>query len=78
MIKTYNKIILEKIINGDLPYKDLENSFLNNNNTFIDTIMLQDVVGYIPILYWNKKMIVFKEIQNLLDCRNAKIKINQR
>lgn len=74
MIKTYNKIILEKIINDDLPYKDLENSFLNNNNTFIDTIMLQDVVGYIPILYWNKKMIVFKEIQNLLDCRNAKIK----
>lgn len=74
MIKNYNQIIFERIISEDITYSDIENAYLYNSDSFIDTIKLQNIVGFVPLLYWNNKMVIFKEIQNLLDFRNLKIK----
>lgn len=74
MIKTYNKVVFEKIINSELSYGDIESSFINSDKNRINTIKLQNKVGLIPLLYWNNQMVVFKEIPNLLDIKSIKFK----
>lgn len=72
-IRTYNELVLENILNNKFDTKIFRNNIPFATN-FIDTIKLQDIVGYVPIIYVNNKKIVLKEIPNMLNIRNAKLK----
>lgn len=74
MIKTYNHVVLEKVLEGKVSEYDVREAFLFGKEEFIDTVRLSEKVGFIPLMYWNGQRVVFKELQNLLDFTIVKIK----
>lgn len=74
MIKTYNQVVLEKVLEGNVSEYDVREAFLFGKEEFIDTIKLSEKVGFVPLMYWNGQKVIFKELQNLLDFTIVKIK----
>lgn len=74
VLRTYNNLVLEKVKNKELSFFDIKEGFGDNKVNLINTEKIADKVGFMPILYWNKKSFVFKEIPNFLDFKIVKLK----
>lgn len=77
MLQAYNAVVLEKIINKEITFADISEGYLTPYGSIINTIIIQDKVGFVPMLCWNNKMIIFKEIPNFLDFGVARLKDGQ-
>ncbi len=71
VIATYNEIINEKIHDEVFKAESI-NKKLNEN--FINTIILQEEIGFVPIIFVNKELIILREIPNLLDLKATRLK----
>lgn len=72
VISNYNKIINERILE-----EKIDISWINRNlneNQFIDTVLIQEKIGFVPIIYINGEMIILKEIPNVLDIKSTRLK----
>lgn len=74
IIKTYNQVVLEKVLEGKVSDYDVREAFLFGKEELFDTVKLSEKVGFIPLMYWNGERVVFKELQNLLDFTIVKLK----
>lgn len=74
MLRFYNNLIMEKIHNDELSFFDIKEGLVDNKGSLINTEKIIDKVGFMPMLYWNKKSFVFKEIPNFLDFKIIKLK----
>lgn len=72
-IKEYNELVLEKIINHEIS-ADIFKSNAKSYKRFIDTVKIQNIVGFIPMCYLNGEKVVLKDIPNLLDIKSEKLK----
>ena len=72
-IKSYNDKVLDKVLKGSISAE----IFKSKNNYYekcIDTLNFQDLVGFVPSVNVNGKEIVLKDIPNLLNIKEVKLK----
>lgn len=71
IIANYNEIVNEKILDGSLNL-DLFNKTLYAD--CINTVAIQDKIGFVPIIYINKEMTILSEIPHTLELKATRLK----
>lgn len=72
VISQYNEIINERILEEKIGVDWMNKNFYSNQ--FIDTISIQEEIGFVPIIYINNEMMVLKEIPYVLDIKPTRLK----
>ncbi len=71
VISAYNDLVNEKICSEVFSAESINKKL---NEHFINTISIQNEIGFVPLIFINKEMIILREIPNLLDLKATRLK----